>query len=67
MASTRDMVFTVRQLIAYASSVMTLEPGDLLLTGTPAGVGLLTVGDEVRVTVEGVGELVNPVSVESAR
>jgi len=64
MASTRDMVFRVRQLIAYASSVMTLEPGDLLFTGTPAGVGPLQQGDEVRVNIEGLGELRNPVKVE---
>jgi 2-keto-4-pentenoate hydratase/2-oxohepta-3-ene-1,7-dioic acid hydratase in catechol pathway len=64
MASTRDMVFRVRQLIAYASSVMTLEPGDLLFTGTPAGVGPLRDGDEVRITIEGLGELINPVKIE---
>ena len=67
MASTRDMVFSVRQLIAFASSVMTLEPGDLLLTGTPAGVGPLLPGDEVVVTVEGIGSLGNPVAAEPAR
>jgi 2-keto-4-pentenoate hydratase/2-oxohepta-3-ene-1,7-dioic acid hydratase in catechol pathway len=64
MASTRDMVFRVRQLIAYVSSVMTLEPGDLLFTGTPAGVGPLRDGDEVRITIEGLGELSNPVKIE---
>lgn len=61
MASTRDMVFTVKQLIAYISSVMTLMPGDLIYTGTPAGIGPLQDGDEVTVTVEGIGELTNPV------
>jgi len=61
MASTRDMVFNVRQLIAFASSVMTLEPGDILLTGTPAGVGLLLPEDVVEVTIEGIGSLTNPV------
>ena len=64
MASTRDMVFTVRQLIAFASSVMTLEPGDLLLTGTPAGVSPLASGDRVKVTIEGIGTLENPVATE---
>jgi len=64
MASTRDMVFSVHQLIAFASSVMTLEPGDLLLTGTPAGVGPLQAGDLVEVTIEGLGTLRNPVSSE---
>jgi 2-keto-4-pentenoate hydratase/2-oxohepta-3-ene-1,7-dioic acid hydratase in catechol pathway len=67
MASTRDMVFSVRQLIAFASSVMTLEPGDLLLTGTPAGIGLLIPGDIVEVTIEGIGQLSNPVAAEPAQ
>lgn len=61
MASTRDMVFSVRQLIAFASSVMTLEPGDLLFTGTPAGVGALRPGDQVDVRIEGLGILSNRV------
>jgi 2-keto-4-pentenoate hydratase/2-oxohepta-3-ene-1,7-dioic acid hydratase in catechol pathway len=64
MGSTRDMVFPVKQLVAYASSVMTLEPGDLLLTGTPAGVGLLNDGDELVTSIEGIGELRNPVKAE---
>ena len=67
MASTRDMVFNVRQLIAFASSVMTLEPGDLLLTGTPAGVGHILPGDQVDVTIEGIGQLSNPVAAETAQ
>jgi 2-keto-4-pentenoate hydratase/2-oxohepta-3-ene-1,7-dioic acid hydratase in catechol pathway len=67
MASTRDMVFSVRQLIAFASSVMTLEPGDILLTGTPAGVSPLTEGDVVAITIEGIGTLCNRVAVEPAR
>jgi 2-keto-4-pentenoate hydratase/2-oxohepta-3-ene-1,7-dioic acid hydratase in catechol pathway len=61
MASTRDMIFPVAQLMAFVSSIMTLEPGDLLLTGTPAGVGALAAGDEVRVEIEGLGALTNPV------
>ncbi len=64
MASTRDMVFHVRHLIAFASSVMTLEPGDVLLTGTPAGVGPLQAGDMVEITIEGLGALRNPVASE---
>lgn len=64
MASTRDMVFIVRQLIAFSSSIMTLEPGDILLTGTPAGVGPLIPGDVVEVTIEGIGKLSNPVKAE---
>jgi len=67
MASTRDMVFGVRQLIAYASSIMTLEPGDLIFTGTPAGVGLLLSGDVVKVSIEGLGELENSVVPEPPR
>lgn len=66
MASTRDMVFSISQLIAFASSVMTLEPGDLLLTGTPAGVSPLNPGDVVEVSIEGIGELINPVVAEEA-
>ena len=61
MASTRDMVFNVNMLIAFISSVMTLEPGDLIFTGTPAGVGALLDGDEVVVEIEGLGKLSNPV------
>ena len=63
MASTRDMVFNVGVLIAYISSVMTLEPGDLIFTGTPSGVGELKNGDRVDVEIEGLGNLSNPVKV----
>ena len=61
MASTREMVFTVPQLVAYASSIMTLSPGDVILTGTPAGVGPLAAGDTVEIIIEGLGSLSNPV------
>jgi 2-keto-4-pentenoate hydratase/2-oxohepta-3-ene-1,7-dioic acid hydratase in catechol pathway len=61
MASTRDMVFNVTTLIAFITSVMTLEPGDLIFTGTPAGVGPLVDGDEVVVEIEGLGKLTNPI------
>jgi 2-keto-4-pentenoate hydratase/2-oxohepta-3-ene-1,7-dioic acid hydratase in catechol pathway len=64
MASTRDMVFNVPTLIAFITSVMTLEPGDLIYTGTPAGVGPLVDGDEVVVEIEGLGKLSNPVKKE---
>ena len=67
-SSTADMVFSVAELIAFASEAITLEPGDLLLTGTPGGVGefrepplYLQDGDEVTVEIEGVGTLTNPV------
>ena len=62
MASTRDMVFNVGVLIAYISSIMTLEPGDMIFTGTPAGIGPLKPGDSVEVEIEGLGKLVNPVA-----
>ena len=55
------LVHRVPELIAYMSRVMTLLPGDVLLTGTPAGVGLLTDGDTVSVEIEGIGALTNPV------
>jgi 2-keto-4-pentenoate hydratase/2-oxohepta-3-ene-1,7-dioic acid hydratase in catechol pathway len=61
VGSTREMVFTVQQLIAFISSVMTLEPGDVILTGTPAGIGPLLAGDVVEVEIEGIGVLRNPV------
>jgi 2-keto-4-pentenoate hydratase/2-oxohepta-3-ene-1,7-dioic acid hydratase in catechol pathway len=63
LASTRDMVFNVSTLVAFVSSIMTLEPGDILFTGTPAGVGMLKAGDEVVVEIEGLGRLSNPVKV----
>jgi 2-keto-4-pentenoate hydratase/2-oxohepta-3-ene-1,7-dioic acid hydratase in catechol pathway len=55
--STRDMVFSVPELVAYASQVMTLEPGDLLLTGTPSGVGPLAAGDALVIEIDGIGAL----------
>jgi 2-keto-4-pentenoate hydratase/2-oxohepta-3-ene-1,7-dioic acid hydratase in catechol pathway len=61
MASTRDMVFSVRRLVAFISAVMTLFPGDILLTGTPAGVGPLVEGDRISIEIEGIGILENPV------
>ena len=64
MASTRDMVFNVGVLIAYITSIMTLEPGDLIFTGTPAGVGELKDGDEVSVEIEGLGIIKNKVKAE---
>ena len=64
IASTRDMVFTVAQLMVFVSSVMKLETGDLLLTGTPAGVGALQDGDSVEIEIEGLGKLKNSVNDE---
>jgi 2-keto-4-pentenoate hydratase/2-oxohepta-3-ene-1,7-dioic acid hydratase in catechol pathway len=59
---TSEMAFSPAQLIAYVASIMTLEPGDVLMTGTPAGVGPLRAGDVVEVAVQGVGVLRNPVT-----
>ena len=61
-ASTDQMVFSPAFLIAYITQVMTLEPGDVIMTGTPSGVGPLEPGDKVTVKVEGVGKLTNPVT-----
>jgi 5-oxopent-3-ene-1,2,5-tricarboxylate decarboxylase/2-hydroxyhepta-2,4-diene-1,7-dioate isomerase len=58
------MVFNISTLVVYISSVMTLEPGDLIFTGTPSGVGELKDGDEVVVEIEGLGALRNPVKAE---
>ena len=59
--STTAFIFTVDVVLRYISQVMTLLPGDLVLTGTPAGVGPLIAGDEVTVSIEGIGLLTNPV------
>ena len=59
--TTKDMIFDVPTLVAHVSSVMTLLPGDVILTGTPEGVGPMEVGDEVDVVVEGIGTLNNRV------
>ncbi len=59
--TTVDMVFGVADLVAFVSSVMTLLPGDVLLTGTPAGVGPIRSGDRVEIEIEGIGVLMNPV------
>jgi len=61
MASTRDLIFSVPEIVAFVSSVMTLDPGDVLLTGTPSGVSPLFPGDQVTVEIEGIGTLTNPV------
>ncbi len=65
---TSDMVFSVAELIAFISDSITLEPGDLVITGTPSGVGVfreppvfLLPGDLVRVEVEGIGSVANPI------
>ena len=60
-SSTRDLIFSIDRLIAFVTSVMTLLPGDIVSTGTPAGIGPLAPGDRVTIKVAGVGELSNPV------
>ena len=60
--TTRDLIFDIPTLVAHISSVMTLLPGDVILTGTPEGVGPMEVGDEVEVSVEGLGSLTNVVA-----
>jgi 2-keto-4-pentenoate hydratase/2-oxohepta-3-ene-1,7-dioic acid hydratase in catechol pathway len=61
-STTADMVFDVATLIAFVSKHMTLEAGDVISTGTPAGVGNLAVGDRVEIEIEGIGTLSNPVA-----
>ena len=61
LGRTSEMVRPIADLIAHISEAMTLLPGDVILTGTPAGVGPLNVGDEVAVTIEGIGTLTNKV------
>ena len=60
-----EMVFDVPSLLAYISGIMTLEPGDVVATGTPAGVGRLTAGDTVEVEIVGYSRVANPVITES--
>jgi 2-keto-4-pentenoate hydratase/2-oxohepta-3-ene-1,7-dioic acid hydratase in catechol pathway len=63
-APTSDMIFDIPTLVAYASNAFTLEPGDVILTGTPEGVGPLTDGDAVSVRIESLGELTFRVAAE---
>jgi 2-keto-4-pentenoate hydratase/2-oxohepta-3-ene-1,7-dioic acid hydratase in catechol pathway len=60
-ASVKDMLFSVNDIIAYVSEFMTLEPGDLIATGTPPGVGPLQPGSRVQIKIEGIGVLENAV------
>lgn len=69
--NTRDFIFSVVDIVAYVSLSMTLEPGDLILTGTPAGVGIfqkpprgLTPGDMIEIEIDGIGTLHNPIVTE---
>jgi 2-keto-4-pentenoate hydratase/2-oxohepta-3-ene-1,7-dioic acid hydratase in catechol pathway len=65
LGNTSDLLFPVPALIAHISSIMTLEPGDVIATGTPAGVAPITPGDRVEIEVEGVGVLANPVAADA--
>jgi 2-keto-4-pentenoate hydratase/2-oxohepta-3-ene-1,7-dioic acid hydratase in catechol pathway len=65
--STSDFIFSLPVLLEYITAAMTLEPGDLLLTGTPAGVGPLNAGDLVEVTIPGLGKLSNPVQHDNGK
>jgi 2-keto-4-pentenoate hydratase/2-oxohepta-3-ene-1,7-dioic acid hydratase in catechol pathway len=58
---TRELIFTIPELVEYISSIMTLLPGDIISTGTPSGIGPIKPGDQVTIHVEGVGALTNPV------
>jgi 2-keto-4-pentenoate hydratase/2-oxohepta-3-ene-1,7-dioic acid hydratase in catechol pathway len=60
-----DMVFSIPDVLAYVSHIMTLEPGDLVLTGSPAGIGKLSPGDVVEVEVLGLSRVRNPVTAEA--
>ena len=60
-SNTSNMIFNVYELVAFISSVMTLLPGDIMITGTPPGVGPLRVGDTVEIEIEGIGTLSNKV------
>ncbi len=62
LGRTRDLVFDVPTLVSYISHVMTLLPGDVILTGTPSGVGPVVAGDTCVVRIEGIGEIANPVA-----
>ena len=62
--STLDFIFSLRELLAWITSVFTLEPGDLLLTGTPSGIAPLSPGDRVEVSIPGLGILANTVEAE---
>lgn len=65
-SSTSDLLFGVPQLVSYLSTAISLQPGDVIITGTPSGVGPIAPGDTVDIWVEGVGTLTNPVVAEGA-
>ena len=60
-ASTSQLIFKVQELVSFISQIMTLLPGDLIATGTPAGIGLMKSGDVIEIVIEPIGRLANPV------
>ncbi len=64
-SNTRHMIFNIPEILAFVSKNFTLEPGDIIITGTPSGVGPIRDGDKVEVEIENIGTLINPVKAES--
>ncbi|MDN5316469.1 MAG: hypothetical protein PWR08_593, partial [Thermoanaerobacterium sp.] len=60
-SNTKHLIFSVPKLVSFISHIMTLNPGDVILTGTPSGVGPLNSGDVVTIEIEGIGKLTNKV------
>ena len=65
-SNTADLLFDVPTLVSYLAQSITLEPGDVIITGTPAGVGPIVPGDTMEIDIEGIGVLRNPVVAEAA-
>jgi 2-keto-4-pentenoate hydratase/2-oxohepta-3-ene-1,7-dioic acid hydratase in catechol pathway len=63
--NTKDFIFALDVIIRYITQIMTLEPGDLIATGTPAGISPVVAGDVIEVSIEGIGTLRNPVADQS--
>ena len=61
-SNTKNMIFDVFEFVSFVSEIMTLLPGDVIITGTPPGVGTIEVGDVVEVEIEGIGVLKNTVT-----
>jgi len=61
-SNTNDMIFSIGEIFEFISGVMTLKPGDVIITGTPSGVGPMKEGDRISITIEGIGELENTVA-----
>ena len=59
--NTVDMIFSIGEILSFVTSIMTLLPGDVLLTGTPDGVGPVVPGDEVHAKIDTIGDLINPI------